>query len=55
MSSSKTKKWLVNIFILIITVVLMLAIAEVAMRWLDGYQLSTFELQQNPNAGQPAN
>jgi hypothetical protein len=55
MTSSKTKKWLVNIFILVITVALMLAIAEVAMRWLDGYQLSTFELQQDPNTGQRAN
>ncbi len=54
MSSSKTKKWLVNIFILIITVALMLVVAEVAMRWLDGYQLSTFELQQDPNTGQQA-
>ena len=53
MSSSKTKKWLVNVFILIITVALMLAVAEVAMRWLDGYQLSTFELQQDSTTGQP--
>ena len=53
MSSSKRKKWLVNILILLITVVLMLAVTEVAMRWLDGYQLSTFELQQDPTTDQP--
>jgi len=52
MSSSKHKKWLVNVFILILAAVLMLAVAEVAMRWLDGYQLSTFELQQDPNTSQ---
>ena len=54
MSPSKSKKWLVNIFILIIAVVLMLAVAEGAMRWLDGYELSTFELQQDLNSGQQA-
>ena len=54
MSSSKRKKWLVNIFILILAAALMLAVAEVAMRWLDGYQLSTFELQQDINSDQQA-
>jgi len=54
MSSSKHKKWLVNIFILILAAVLMLAVAEAAMRWLDGYQLSTFELQQDLNSAQQA-
>ena len=54
MSPARYKKWLVNFFILILAVALMLAMAEVAMRWLDGYQLSTFELQQDPNSGSQA-
>jgi hypothetical protein len=46
MSRSKLRKWVINLLILLLVTVLMLAIAETAMRWLDGYQLSTFELQQ---------
>ena len=47
MSASKYKKWLINILVLIAVTILMLAVAEVAMRWLGGYQMSTLELQQN--------
>ena len=54
MSQSKYKKWLVNIFILILATILMLVMVEATMRWLDGYQLSTFELQQDPNTSQQA-
>lgn len=48
MSNSKYKKWIVNIFIVIIAIVLMLAVAEMAMRWIDGYQLTTVDLEENP-------
>ena len=54
MSTPKYKKWLINIFILIVVTVLMLAVAEGAMRWLDGFQLSTLELQQDPDNFQQA-
>jgi hypothetical protein len=47
MAQSKYKKWLINILIFIVTMVLMLAVAEIAMRWIDGYQLNTIELEQN--------
>ena len=49
MSASKYKKWLINILVFIAVTILMLAVAEMAMRWLDGYQMSTIELQQNLN------
>ena len=52
MSQSKYKKWLVNIFILILATILMLVIVEATMRWFDGYRLSTFELQQDPTNSQ---
>ncbi len=45
---SQPKKWVINLLILLLVTVLMLTLAETAMRWLDGYQLSTFELQQKP-------
>jgi hypothetical protein len=47
MAQTKYKKWLINILIFIVAIVLMLAVAEVAMRWIDGYQLTTIELEQN--------
>jgi flagellar basal body-associated protein FliL len=47
MKQSKYKKWLINILILVMAIVLMLAVAEFAMRWIDGYQLTTIELEQN--------
>ena len=47
MAQSKYKKWLINILILVVAIALMLAIAELAMRWIDGYQLDTIELEQN--------
>lgn len=49
MSRARYKKWLINLLILVLVTVLMLAVAEMAMRWLDGYQMSTFELQQDSN------
>jgi hypothetical protein len=48
MSQKKAKKWFINIFILIIAIVFMLVFAEIAMRWIDNYQLTTIELEQNP-------
>ncbi len=50
---SKTKKWTINIIIAVVVTVVMLALAEVGMRWLDGYRLSTFELKQGVNQTQP--
>ena len=56
-SSEKThpkyQKWLINIVILIVVTVVMLAMAEGAMRWIDGYRLSTIELDQDNNALPP--
>ena len=46
------KKWLINIFILILATGLMLAVGEGVMRWFDGYQLSTLELDQNSSQNQ---
>ena len=46
-SRSNYKKWLINLFILVLTVILMLVLGEGLVRWLDGYQLSTLELDQN--------
>ncbi|MCG3208931.1 MAG: hypothetical protein FOGNACKC_02544 [Anaerolineae bacterium] len=46
---STTKKWAINIVILIVATVIMLAVAEAGMRWWDGYRLSTIELDQGVN------
>jgi len=51
-AQSKLKKWLINIVILIIATIVIVTLAESAMRWLDGYQLSTFELQQDTSTTQ---
>jgi len=47
MAHAKYKKWLINILIFVVAIVLMLAVAELAMRWIDGYQLTTIELERN--------
>ena len=47
MAQAKYKKWLINILIFVVAIVLMLIVAEFAMRWIDGYQLTTIELEQN--------
>ena len=44
---SRLKTWLTNLLIVIVVTVLMLLVGESAMRWLDGYQLSTLELNQD--------
>ena len=44
---AKYKKWLINILIVIIATVVMLALAEVGMRIIDGYRLTSIELEQN--------
>jgi hypothetical protein len=46
MAQKRYKKWIINILIFVVAIVLMLAIAEVAMRWIDGYQLTSVELEQ---------
>jgi hypothetical protein len=47
MAQPKYKKWFINILIFVVVIVLMLAMAEFAMRWIDGYQLTTIELEQD--------
>ncbi len=47
---AKYKRWVTNILILIVAILLMLALSEVAFRWLDGYDVTTIELNQNSNA-----
>jgi flagellar basal body-associated protein FliL len=47
MAPSNYKKWLINILIFVVVIILMVAIAEITMRWIDGYQLNTIELEQN--------
>ena len=49
----KYKKWLVNITILIVVTIVMLLLAEIALRWLDGFRMSTLELRQDVNQTQP--
>ena len=44
---SKYKKWAINLLILVIATIAMLVLAELGMRWLDGYRLSTMELRQD--------
>jgi hypothetical protein len=49
MTGAKYKRWLINIVIVVVVTALMVALAEVAMRWYDGFQLTTLELQKDPN------
>jgi len=44
---SKAKKWMINLFILIIATILILALGESLVRWIDGYQLTTLKLNQD--------
>jgi hypothetical protein len=48
-TQSRYKRWLLNLFILLLASLLLLALAETAMRWIDGYQLSTLQLEQDHN------
>ena len=50
---SKFKKWIINITILIVVTIVMLLLAEIALRWLDGFRTSTLELRQDVNQTQP--
>lgn len=52
-STRKTHSCLINAVILIVALVLMLALGEVAFRWLDGYQFSNLELQQDSVTPEP--
>ena len=49
----KYKKWVINITILIVVTIIMLLLAEIALRWLDGFRMSTLELEQDVNQTQP--
>lgn len=46
---SKLKKWAINILIVIIVTIAMLAVAEVGMRVIDGFQLFSVDLEQGAN------
>ena len=48
----KFKKWIINITILIVVTIVMLLLAEIALRWLDGFRMSTLELKQDVNQTQ---
>ncbi len=48
------KNWAINLLILVVVSLLMLALAEVALRWLDGYQFSNFRLNQDTSITAPA-
>ncbi len=45
--SSKYKKWIINIVIVVVVTVVMLMLVEFAFRWIDGYRMSTLELEQD--------
>lgn len=49
----KYKRWVINLVILVLVTLLMIALSEVAFRWIDGYQFSTIELNQDPDSIQP--
>ncbi len=44
--SSPLKNWLIGGMMIVIVTICMLLFAEVGMRWIDGFQLSNFELNQ---------
>ena len=48
----KSKKILINVIILIVALMIMLAASEGVMRWIDGFQLSTLELNQDTTPAQ---
>ena len=50
---AKYRSWLINLFILLVTIVLMLVLAELGLRWIDGYGLSTLRLDQSQATVQP--
>jgi hypothetical protein len=43
---SRIKNWVTNITIVLITIILMLICGEVVARLLDGYDLTSFDLQR---------
>jgi len=52
-SKSRLRRWMINLFILVLAIAVMLALAEGATRWLDGFQLSTLQLKQDTTSIQP--
>ena len=54
LSKGRYKNWATNLLILLIVTILMLALAEIALRWLDGYQFSNFRLNQDTTITTPA-
>jgi hypothetical protein len=44
---------MINLFILVLAIAVMLALAEGTTRWLDGFQLSTLQLKQDTTLIQP--
>ncbi len=51
---AKYKQWLINIVILIVVTAVMLMLVEVATRIIDGYQLTTIDLNQDTRALPPS-
>ena len=45
--SSKMRQWLINISLALVVIILMLVFGETIIRWVDGYDLSSIELNQN--------
>ncbi|GAB4439017.1 MAG: hypothetical protein Kow0031_20930 [Anaerolineae bacterium] len=48
-TGSKWKKWAINILIVVVVTIAMLAVAEVGMRVIDGFQLFSVDLEQGAN------
>jgi hypothetical protein len=46
-SKRSYRKWAVNLIILVAVTVFMLALAEITLRWIDGYDLFNVELEQD--------
>jgi ABC-type Fe3+ transport system permease subunit len=47
--SPRWKKWAINILIVVVVTIAMLAVAEVGMRVIDGFQLFSVDLEQGAN------
>ncbi len=50
---AKYKSCLLNLLILLVTIGLMLVLAEIGLRWIDGYRLSTLRLDRSQATVQP--
>jgi hypothetical protein len=53
-TGSRYKNWIINLLILAAATIIVLALAETALRWLDGYQFSSLKLNQDNAVATPA-